>query len=78
MDTEFLVQMRQSNKCGRDRNDEIFNILFTNSEYVKETNTGSKITPRFNIKEIVVLVAFFIKQDPFKLKIVCPFNHPEP
>ena len=26
MDTEFLVQMRQSNKCGRVRNDEIFNL----------------------------------------------------
>ena len=26
MDTEFLVQMRQSNKCGSGRNDEIFNI----------------------------------------------------
>ena len=25
MDTEFLVQMRQSNKCGSVRNDEIFN-----------------------------------------------------
>ena len=26
MDTEFLVQMRQSNKCGSVRNDEIFNL----------------------------------------------------
>ena len=26
MDTEFLVQMRQSNKCGSARNDEIFNL----------------------------------------------------
>ena len=26
MDTEFLVQMRQSNKCGIVRNDEIFNL----------------------------------------------------
>ena len=26
MDTEFLVQMRQSNKCGNVRNDEIFNL----------------------------------------------------
>ena len=26
MDTEFLVQMRQSNKCGSIRNDEIFNL----------------------------------------------------
>ena len=26
MDTEFLVQMRQSNKCGSERNDEIFNL----------------------------------------------------
>ena len=27
MDTEFLVQMRQSNKCGSVKNDEIFNLL---------------------------------------------------
>ena len=26
MDTEFQVQMRQSNKCGSIRNDEIFNL----------------------------------------------------
>ena len=26
MDTEFLVQMRQSDKCGSVRNDEIFNL----------------------------------------------------
>ena len=26
MDTEFLVQIRQSNKCGSVRNDEIFNL----------------------------------------------------
>ena len=26
MDTEFVVQMRQSNKCGSVRNDEIFNL----------------------------------------------------
>ena len=26
MDTEVLVQMRQSNKCGSVRNDEIFNL----------------------------------------------------
>ena len=26
MDTEFLVQMRQSNKCGSVRNNEIFNL----------------------------------------------------
>ena len=26
MDTEFLVQMRQSNKCGSVRNDGIFNL----------------------------------------------------
>ena len=26
MDKEFLVQMKQSNKCGRVRNDEIFNL----------------------------------------------------
>ena len=26
MDTEFLVQMRQSNKCGSVKNDEIFNL----------------------------------------------------
>ena len=26
MDAEFLVQMRQSNKCGSARNDEIFNL----------------------------------------------------
>ena len=26
MDTEFLVQMRQSNKCGSVRNDEILNL----------------------------------------------------
>ena len=26
MDTKFLVQMRQSNKCGSIRNDEIFNL----------------------------------------------------
>ena len=26
MDTEFQVQMRQSNKCGNVRNDEIFNL----------------------------------------------------
>ena len=26
MDTEFQVQMRQSNKCGSVRNDEIFNL----------------------------------------------------
>ena len=26
MDTEFLVQIRQSNKCGSERNDEIFNL----------------------------------------------------
>ena len=26
MNTEFLVQMRQSNKCGSVRNDEIFNL----------------------------------------------------
>ena len=26
MDTEFLVQMRQSNKYGKVRNDEIFNL----------------------------------------------------
>ena len=26
MDTEFMVQMRQSNKCGSIRNDEIFNL----------------------------------------------------
>ena len=26
MDTEFLVQMTQSNKCGSVRNDEIFNL----------------------------------------------------
>ena len=26
MDAEFLVQMRQSNKCGNVRNDEIFNL----------------------------------------------------
>ena len=26
MDTEFLVQMRQSNKCGSVRNDETFNL----------------------------------------------------
>ena len=26
MDTEFLVQMRQSNKCGSVRKDEIFNL----------------------------------------------------
>ena len=26
MDTEFLVQMRQSNKCGSVRNDDIFNL----------------------------------------------------
>ena len=26
MDTEFLVQMRESNKCGSVRNDEIFNL----------------------------------------------------
>ena len=32
VDIEFLVQMRQSNKCGSVRNDEIFNILLINSE----------------------------------------------
>ena len=26
MDTKFLVQMRQSNKCGSVGNDEIFNL----------------------------------------------------
>ena len=26
MDTKFLVQMRQSNKCGSIRDDEIFNL----------------------------------------------------
>ena len=26
MDTEFLVQMRQSDKCGSVRNDDIFNL----------------------------------------------------
>ena len=26
MDTEFLAQMRQSNKCGSVRNDQIFNL----------------------------------------------------
>ena len=26
MDTEFLIQMRQPNKCGSVRNDEIFNL----------------------------------------------------
>ena len=26
MDTQFLVQMRQSNKCGSVKNDEIFNL----------------------------------------------------
>ena len=26
MDTEFLVEMRQSNKCGSFRNDEILNL----------------------------------------------------
>ena len=26
MDTEFQVQMRQSNKCGSVRNDDIFNL----------------------------------------------------
>ena len=32
MDTEFLVQMRQSNKCGSVRNDEIFNLHFGSGE----------------------------------------------
>ena len=32
MDTEFLVQMRQSNKCGSVRNHEIFNLHFGSGE----------------------------------------------
>ena len=28
MDTEFLVQIRQSNKCANVKNDEIFNLHF--------------------------------------------------
>ena len=31
MDTEFLVQMRQPNKCGTVRNDEIFNLRLGSS-----------------------------------------------
>ena len=35
MDTEFLVQMRQSNKCGSIRNDEIFNLHLGSDSCIK-------------------------------------------
>ena len=39
MDTEFLVQMRQSNKRGSARNDEIFNLhLGSGAERLLEVN----------------------------------------
>ena len=35
MDTQFLVQMRQSNKCGSIRNNEIFNLHLGSDSCIK-------------------------------------------
>ena len=51
MDTEFLVQMRQSNKCGSVRKDEIFNL-----------HLGSSVSPWVSIQSNDIMVAMILSK----------------
>ena len=52
MDTEFLVQMRQSNKCGSVRNDEIFNLHLGSGVVLESASPASCKTPATFIDSI--------------------------
>ena len=54
-DTEFLVQMRQSNKCGSARNDEI--LLSTKSKYIFDFDLTNSSMATLAVSSFIFLMA---------------------